>query len=157
MQLPRERIAALGRLLQRLHASILDAEKPFHPVMGQFELLDRLLKDPAWAWLRPISQLTADIDHVLAQLEPPTEYDLAVAAAHARELIEGVGEANAAFIERYRPMLQLSSDLVSLHGELKSWLKNAPSEAANEAERLHYRHQWAMRLKHRIHESRVRH
>lgn len=149
--IPRDQIASLSRLLLNLHAAILAAEKQFHPVMGQLELLDRLLKDPVWAWLRPISALIADIDHVLAQQQPPTEYDVAVAAGHTRELLDGVGEANAAFIERYRPLLQLSHELVSVHGELQTFLKGAPTEAANEAERLHHRHQWAMRCKHRLH------
>jgi hypothetical protein len=152
MQVPSVRIEALSRTLRRLHAATLTAEKQFHPVMGELEFLDRLLKDPAWAWLRALSALIADMDHVLAQDEPPTEYDVAVAAGHVRELLDGTGAANAAaFVEHYRPLLQLSPELVSVHGELKSWLKNAPVEPVDEAERLHHRHQWVMRLKHRTH------
>jgi hypothetical protein len=151
MQTPHDRIEALSRALRRLHSATLATEKQFHPVMGELELLDRLLKDPTWAWLRPLSALIADIDHVLAQAEAPTEYDLAVVAGHVRELIEGRGETNAAFMERYRSLLQLSPELVSMHGELKVWLKTAPTEPTDEAERLHHRHQWAMRCKHRLH------
>jgi hypothetical protein len=134
--------------LQQLHSLALAAEKQFHPVMGEWELLDKLMKDPAWAWLRPISALIADIDHVLAQAEPPTEYDVGVVAGHVRELLAGQGEANKAFAERYIPLLQHAPELVGAHGQLKLWLKNAPVESANEADRLHRRHQWAMRCKH---------
>lgn len=146
--LPGEQLETLSRKLQQLHSLALAAEKQFHPVMGEWELLDKLMKDPAWAWLRPISALIADIDHVLAQAEPPTEYDLAVVAGHVRELLAGQGEANKAFAERYIPLLQQAPELVGAHGQLKLWLKNAPVESANEADRLHGRHQWAMRCKH---------
>jgi len=149
--LPSDQLEILRRKLQQLHALTLDAEKQFHPVMGSWELLDRLVKDPAWAWLRPLSTLIADIDHILAQEQAATEYDLAVAAAHTRELLAGEGEANAPFVERYLPLLQQSSELVSAHGDVKRWLKEAPLESNDEAERLHRRHQWAMRCKHRAH------
>lgn len=146
--LPGAQLEALSRKLQQLHSLALAAEKQFHPVMGEWELLDKLMNDPAWAWLRPISALIADIDHVLAQAEPPTEYDVAVVAGHVRELLAGQGEANQAFAERYIPLLQQAPELVGAHGQLKLWLKSAPVEAADEADRLHRRHQWAMRCKH---------
>jgi hypothetical protein len=150
-KLPGEQLATVSRMLRRLHSCLLQTEKAFHPPSAGLELLDRLLKDPAWAWLRPLSGLIADIDHVLAQQQPPTEYDLAVAAAHARELLTGEGDVqNAQFLERYRGLLQLSPELASLHGELKGLLKTTPAESADEADRLHHRHQWAMRCKHQL-------
>jgi hypothetical protein len=148
--LPGQQLESLSRKLQQLHSLTLAAEKLFHPAMGEWALLDKLMKDPAWAWLRPLSALIADIDHVLAQEQAPTEYDLAVVAGHARDLLAGEGETNSAFVERYRPLLQQSADLVAAHGELKLLLKNAPAESGNEAERLHHRHQWAMRCKHQL-------
>ena len=147
-QLPSQQLEALSRKLQQLHSQALAAEKQFHPVMGDWELLDKLMKDPSWAWLRPLSALIADIDHVLSEDESPTEYDLAVVAGHIRDLLAGKGEAGQAFAERYVPLLQLHTELVATHGELKSLLKSAPSESNDEAERLHRRHQWAMRCKH---------
>jgi hypothetical protein len=148
--LPGQQLETLSRKLQQLHLLTLAAEKQFHPVMGEWVLLDKLMKDPAWAWLRPLSALIADIDHVLAQDEAPTEYDLAVVAGHARDLLAGEGAANSVFADRYRPLLQLSTELVGAHGELKMLLKGAPVESSNESERLHHRHQWAMRCKHQL-------
>jgi hypothetical protein len=147
--LPGEQLEVLSRKLQHVHSLVLAAEKQFHPVMGEWELLDKLMKDPAWAWMRPLSALIADIDHVLAQDEAPTEYDLAAVAGHIRDLLAGKGDASV-FTERYLPLLQLSAELVAVHGELKMLLKNAPSESNDEAERLHRRHQWAMRCKHQL-------
>jgi hypothetical protein len=92
----------------------------------------------------------ADIDHALTQEEPLTEYDLAVAAAHIRELLSGdAAQTHPDFADRYRALVQLDPELASIHGELRALLKTAPPEAADEAQRLHHRHQWAMRCKHR--------
>jgi len=150
MTIPKTEIELLARRLQHLYSLILKAEREFDTGTGGLALLDRLVNDPAWAWLRPLSALTAEIDHVLAQDQPPTQYDHAVVAAHIRGLLSGEGELrNDAFLERYRPLLQLNPALASAHGDLKALLKAAPSESANEAERLHARHQWAMRARHR--------
>jgi hypothetical protein len=147
---PTTELEALSRKLQKVHALLLDTEREFHPALSPLTLLDRLVNDPAWAWLRPLSALIADIDHVLAEEQPPTEFDRAVVAAHVRGLLAGEGELkNQQFLDRYRAALQLNPELVALHGELKAMLKSAPAESENEAERLHARHRWAMRCKHR--------
>jgi len=148
--LPKTELEGLSRKLQKLHAQLIEAERQFHPGLAPLALLDRLVNDPEWAWLRPLSALIADIDHVLAQEQPPTEFDRAVVAAHVRGLLAGEGDLlNQKFLERYRALLQLHPSLVSLHGETKAMLKSAPAESDDEAERLHARHQWAMRCKHR--------
>jgi hypothetical protein len=152
--LPGSTLELLSRQLQQLHGLLLAEEKQFHPPVPPLALLDRLMNDPAWAWLRGLSTLIADIDHVLAQPEAATEYDLAVVAAHARALLSGEGDAGSTwhdrdFIERYRALLQLSPALIAIHGEIKRLLKGAPAESEDEAQRLHARHQWAMRCQHR--------
>ncbi|MBB6095995.1 hypothetical protein HNQ60_004886 [Povalibacter uvarum] len=150
MKTPKAHIELLARKLQQLYSIILRTEREFDSGPAGLALLDRLINDPAWAWLRPVSLLTAEIDHVLSQAQPPTEYDHAVVAAHLRGLLMGEGDLrNDAFLERYRPLLQLSPELASAHGELRALLRAAPTESANEAERLHARHQWAMRSKHK--------
>lgn len=150
MSTPKADIELLARKLQHLYSLILRTEREFDAGPGGLALLDRLINDPAWAWLRALSMLNAEIDHVLAQAQPPTQYDHAVVAAHLRGLLCGEGELrDDAFLERYRPLLQLNPELASAHGQLRALLKDAPTESANEAERLHARHQWAMRAKHR--------
>lgn len=149
MLTPTQQLERLSRKLRTLHSYALEQEKTFHPAMSQLELLDKLLHDREWAWLRPLSGLMADIDEVLAAEQPPTQYDFMVAAAHVRELLAGGGATpNTQFLERYRGLLQLSPELASAHGEIKALLQSAPSEPQDEAERLHHRHQWAMRCKH---------
>ncbi|HSD75096.1 MAG TPA: hypothetical protein VLB75_10025 [Steroidobacteraceae bacterium] len=143
-------LATLNRMLQQLHSHILDVERQSNPGLTGAALLDRLLNDPGWAWLRGLSALMADIDHVLAQNEPPSESDRAVAAAHIRGLLFGQGDlSNEQFLGRYRPLLQLNPSLASVHGELKGLLNRQPAEPENESERLHARHQWAIRCRYR--------
>lgn len=142
----------LSRKLQQLYSHLLEAEREFQPPLAALELLDRLVNDPAWAWLRPLSSLIADIDHVLAQDSPPTSHDRAVVAGHLRGLLAGEGDLqNEQFLSHYRALLQTSLSLASAHGELKALLRTLPAESEDESERLHARHQWAMRCKHRIH------
>jgi hypothetical protein len=85
----------------------------------------------------------------LSQAQAPTEFDYAVVAAHIRGLIAGETDLrHDPFLDRYRSLLQLNPELAAAHGELKMLLKSAPSEAADEAERLHRRHQWNERSTH---------
>ncbi|HKU13387.1 MAG TPA: hypothetical protein VJQ52_03275 [Steroidobacteraceae bacterium] len=146
----RTELEQVSRKLQQLYSAVLTAERRFAPSGAGLELLDRLMNDPAWAWLRPLSSLISEVDHALAQ---PVELSLvegAAAAAHIRGLIFGEGDlVDQEFLTRYRSLLQLDPALASTHGELRSLMKSLPAESLNESERLHARHQWAARAKHR--------
>ena len=140
----------VSRKLQELYSAVLDAERRFAPSGAGLALLDRLMNDPAWAWLRPLSSLIAEVDHALAQEGELSATEAAAAAAHIRGLIFGEGDlVDTAFLTYYRSLLQLDPRLASTHGELRKLVKELPAEALNESERLHARHQWAMRCKHK--------
>jgi hypothetical protein len=139
----------VSRKLQHVYAAVLNAERRFAPSGAGLDLLDRLMNDPAWAWLRPLSSLIAEVDHALAQDAELSAMEGAAAAAHIRGLIFGEGDLiDAEFLEHYRSLLQLDPRLASTHGELRRLLKTLPDESPNESERLHARHQWAMRRQH---------
>jgi hypothetical protein len=139
----------VSRKLQELYSAVLAAERRFAPSGAGLALMDRLMNDPAWAWLRPLSSLIAEVDHALAQPAELSFMESAAAAAHIRGLVFGEGDlVDAAFLEQYRSLLQLDHALASTHGELRKLLKALPDESPNESERLHARHQWAMRRKH---------
>lgn len=147
----------LSRHLRDLHRRILAVEREFQPGVQGLALLDRLVNDPSWAWLRPLSELISNIDHVLASREPVRAMDAAVVAGQLRSLLSGSQldepfntDASGAFATRYRALLQSDATLASMHGELKMVLATLPAESELEAERLHARHQWAMRCKHRV-------
>jgi len=149
----RMQLEALSGKLRDLHARVVTVEQAFQPSEKGLPLLDRLTNDPEWAWLRSLSGLIADIDHVLAQ-KLATKSDDAVVAAHTRGMLSGEGDLkNHDFMARYVPLLQTDATLASLHGELKGLLKTFPAEPESESERLHARHQWAMRFKHKMTQS----
>jgi hypothetical protein len=144
-------LEAVSRVLQSVHKDILEAEGAYLPGRAGLELLDRLINDPEWAWLRSLSMLIADFDEALAAPAALTPGDAAAAASHVRALIFGLGEPrDEQFLNRYRPLLQESAALASAHGELKRLIDALPPEPLNESEKLHTRHVWAMRCKHRV-------
>jgi hypothetical protein len=143
-------LEAVSRKLRELYSAVLAAERRFAPSGAGLELLDRLVNDPAWAWLRPLSSLIAEVDHALAQPMDLSFAEGAAAAAQIRGLILGEGDLiDDAFLTHYRSLLQLDPALASTHGELRKLLQALPDESPTESERLHARHLWAMRRKHR--------
>jgi hypothetical protein len=145
-------LEAVSRALQDVHKQVLEAEGPYLPGVKGLALLDRLLNDPDWAWLRPLSKLIADLDEALAADADLMPAEAAAAAGHVRALVFGLGEPrDEAFLGRYRPLLQGSPALASAHGELKRRLDALPPEPENTSEKLHARHVWAMRCQHKPH------
>ena len=148
--MPKAALDDVSRKLQELYGAVLSAERRFAPSGAGPELLDRLMNDPAWAWLRPLSSLIAEVDHALAQDAELSAMEGAAAAAHIRGLLFGEGDlVDNEFLTHYRSLLQLDHKLASTHGELRALVRKLPDESPNESERLHARHQWAMRRKHR--------
>jgi hypothetical protein len=116
----RQDLEAVSLGLQALHKQILEAEGAYLPGRSSLELLDKLLNDPNWAWLRALSQLITDLDEQLAGSEQLTSNLAAAAAGRVRALVFGLGEPrDEQFLSRYRPLLQESAALASTHGELK--------------------------------------
>jgi hypothetical protein len=116
----RSDLEAVSRALQAVHRQVLEAAGAFLPGRRSLALLDRLLKDPEWAWLRALSKLITDLDEALAKDADLTRDEAAAAAGHVRALVFGLGEPrDEAFLRRYRPLLQGSVTLASAHGELK--------------------------------------
>jgi hypothetical protein len=144
-----DNLRLLSARLQELHLHTLEAERQFEPGPQGLALLEKLTQDPAWAWLRTISSLVAEIDHVLASGAEVTEHERAAVAARVRGVLLGEGsEKDERFLEKYRALLQHSPALVSAHGEIKRLLERFPDESQNESERLHARHVWAMKCEH---------
>ena len=113
-------LEATSRALQVVHKQVLEAEGPYLPGQGGMVLLGRLLDDPEWAWLRPLSRLITELDETLADGTDMTQAEAAAAAGRVRALVFGLGEPrDEAFLARYRPLLQRSAALASAHGDLK--------------------------------------
>ena len=127
----RHDLEAVSRALQVVHKQVLEAEGAYLPGRSALELLDRLIKDPEWAWLRALSTLIADLDEALAADGELTGNEAAAAADRVRALVFGLGEPrDEAFLGRYRPLLQASGALASAHGELKRRIDSLQKRAA---------------------------
>lgn len=121
-------LEAVSRALQAVHQQILEAEGAYLPGRGALVLLDRLINDPGWAWLRALSKLMANLDEARAEPGILTPGSAAAAVAHVRALVFGLGEPrDEQFLNRYRPLLQESAALASAHGELKRLIDALPN------------------------------
>ena len=120
------RLTELRHALLKLHKALLDWERKgyerIHGRQSSNALLDALLKDPQFAWLRLISQLVVRIDEMLEDEIPPEQGDLEAVLAHARDLTSP-NEQGTVYEQRYHAALQDSPDAVFAHRDLVALLK----------------------------------
>ena len=141
---------AASAALRDVLGAIIATERLFAPAASPLALLKEITTSTEWAWLQPLYQLIADIDHAMHTDELPAS-EVAAIGAHARSLLSGQGApVEQKFLERYRALLQTDPAIAIAHGAALQALKRLPPEPETEAERLHAHHQWAMRLKHRL-------
>jgi hypothetical protein len=126
------RVRAVRMALVDLHKAIVDFERRrFEQSRGRIEgahaALQLLLKDPFFAWFRPLAQVIAELDGWLAA-DGPRRLD------EAAQLVEGVrallvGDAGGdAFRSEYRRALQDSPDTVVAHGRVTATLAKRARE-----------------------------
>lgn len=138
-----------SRALRGLLGVIIAVERRFGNHQSPLALLRQIMDDPEWQWLRPLYQLIADIDHAAHESDMPAT-EVAVIGGHALALLSGsVAPIEQSFLDRYRALLQTDPEVAIAHAVALQALRKLPPEADSESERLHARHQWAMRCKHR--------
>jgi hypothetical protein len=120
---PRQRLGDLRRGLLRLHKALVDAEREAYerahgPVASSGRLLQLLIHDPWFAWLRPFSELIVRIDVALDAEEPPAAADARALAAEARSLLALAG-GETHFATAYRAAMQREAAVVLAHAELR--------------------------------------
>jgi hypothetical protein len=141
---------AASAALRDVLGAIIATERMFAPAASPLALLQQITTSPEWAWLQPLYQLIVDIDHAMHTDELPAS-EVAAIGAHARALLSGVGApVEQQFLERYRALIQTNPEIAIAHGAALQALRKLPPEPETEGDRLHARHQWAMRLKHRL-------
>ena len=116
----------LRHALLKLHKTLLDWERTaYDRVHGRttgHPLLQVILNDPQFAWLRPLSELIVRIDETLDNdvADIPGEADAIV--AQARKLVSPA-EQGAPYAERYQTALQEDPDAVFAHRDVGLVLK----------------------------------
>ncbi|MBV8342392.1 MAG: hypothetical protein JO173_08440 [Gammaproteobacteria bacterium] len=138
-----ESLRGASTALQGVLGALLEAERQLSPPASPLERLRQITTSPEWAWLQPLYRLIADLDHALAHVEDLPASESAAIGAHARELLTGGGgQAEQAFLEHYRALLQSAPPVAMAHAAALRALQALPAESADESERLHARHQW---------------
>lgn len=115
----RQRLSDVRKRLLRLHKALIDAERGYFersrgPITSG-QLLQALISDPYFEWLRPFSALIVEMDEAMTQDEPLLLDQMLVLTQQARALtpIEPPGEDN-----RYDTVCQRDPDVLIAHVEL---------------------------------------
>ena len=122
----RARLKDLSQRLLRLHGLLLDRERQAyerrHGALPSRALLQLLLHDEEFAWLRSLSGLVAHIDELVSAPEPPPGELVERVFAEATRLLKS-GEQSP-FHDKYRDALQDSPEVVMAHAEVSKLLRN---------------------------------
>lgn len=116
------RLSALRDGLLHLHKKLLDSERAAYEhdvskIHSSGHLLELVLNDPAFAWLRELSQLVVVIDEALDAEEPVTPAEADRMIARARGLLTA-SETGDDFQRRYYEAFQRDPGTVIAHGEM---------------------------------------
>jgi len=142
-------IEELAARLRTLHGALMAIEREAyerrHGPVTSTQLLHLLVSDAAFAWLRSMSALMADIDALLDRKAIAEEDAVAVRLELDRLLTE-----TPPFSTEYLARLQQSTQLAVDHGRVREAMSRLPAAAVeDQADLLHRRHQWAEHWKHK--------
>lgn len=111
-----------------LHKLLLDAERAEYErsagsATAPATMLQLLIADPQFAWLRQVSRLIVALDEALSIRKPAPPETLRKLLQQSRDLLEGAG-GEADFQGKYRAALAVSPEAARLHAELLSLLSS---------------------------------
>jgi len=126
----RRLLTDLRRVLLPLHKTLIEWErKAFERTHGRKmtggELLQVIVSDPQFAWLRQISALIVRVDQTLDEDAPDIAVDVDVIVTQARRLV-APDETDGVYAQRYLAALQELPDAVVAHGRVTTLLKDVP-------------------------------
>jgi hypothetical protein len=117
----------LVRALLRLHKALLDDERvSYERVHGRIPsngvILQLVLEDAWFAWLRPLSQVMAKLDELGEADDLPDGLDTTTLLASIRTLLTP-SEEGTGFGRHYYEALQREPDVVLAHGAVRMLLE----------------------------------
>lgn len=121
------------RALLHLHKTLLDAERVrYERVNGRVEgggtLLQLLIHDPWFGWLRPLSELIVQIDERLDDDEPTLANEAKALVEAVRSLLRPHEGSDDVFQENYFAALQMTPDVVMAHRAVTLLIKQPGGE-----------------------------
>lgn len=127
----RRLLTELRQALIPLHRTLLEWERAayerVHGRMGAAEILNVIVSDPQFAWLRPVSELIARIDGVLETDAPDVRVDVDGIIEQARTL-SAPDEEGTPYARRYHAALQEVPDVVFAHRRVAGILRDTPTQ-----------------------------
>lgn len=128
----RQQLIQLRQPLLHLHKTLLDLEREAYErahgrVENSYAVLQLVLHDPWFAWLRSLSELMVQIDEMLDAKEPPKESE-AVAIINQARILLTPSETGSGFQKKYFSSMQQSPDVVLAHAEVVKQLGAAGGE-----------------------------
>ena len=118
----------LRRAVLHLHKTLLDwARRRYersHGAVSSHQMLQLLLRDPQFAWIRPLSEIIVRLDEVLEEDLVAHENDIAGLIAELRSLLAA---ADTVFGAEYRAALQDSPDCVLAHRDVSLLIAEKPT------------------------------
>ena len=125
MDTERDRLRELNVRLTRLHKLLLDRERRAyerqHGVVNPHALLQLVLHDARFAWLRSLSMVMAQIDAAVDAEDAISGEDVQRAFREVYRLLKS-GDSGT-FQEKYRDALQDSPDIVMAHAAVSEMLR----------------------------------
>ena len=123
----RQRLNELRNGLLKLHTVLLSSERAQYErdiqrIRSSQQYLDLLLNDPAFAWLRVLSQLVVLIDETVEADEAPSAEEAGRLVRRARELLSPA-DASGVFEKAYLQALQRDPDVILAHAVARELLK----------------------------------
>lgn len=144
-------IQELAVELRAFHKALLQPararyEDQHGPVPGTLQLLQLLVQDPSFAWLRRLSELMADLDEMIDAGAPTDEEQGAV----RRELEQLLSPAGGELWTIVTTALQDHAEVATAYAGVRQLLLRLPAPSPpDEAAALHARHRWAELRRHR--------
>jgi hypothetical protein len=156
--MPGAPVQELSTELKVLHKALLEAgrtqyELQHGPIAGATQLLHLLVHDAAFAWLRPLSELMADLDEILDATGPSTGESLASdesQGAVRAELEHLLSPAGGELWSALTTFLQQEPNVAIAYARIRQILLLLPMPPpVDEAAALHAKHRWAELRRHR--------
>lgn len=117
----REQLVNVRTVLLRMHKTLLDYEREAYErehekIANSYQLLNLVMSDPWFAWLRQLSELIVEMDELLAAKDAPQE-NTRLALIRQAELLLTPAEAGSEFQGKYFAAMQQSPEVVLAHSE----------------------------------------
>jgi hypothetical protein len=124
----RTQLGDLRTHLLHLHKALLDDAKVAYEldrgdIGSSANLLQLLIHDPWFAWLRPVSELIVRIDETLTPDSPATDADAVTLGEQVEKLLTA-SEEGEGFPRRYYEALQRQPAVVLAHADVRRVLKS---------------------------------